>query len=148
MPIREEKKLLAEIQELKKNRPKVAQIQNLGDALKTNDTGSAHKENLKELNEKMSMLWEGKKKVSEKLKELNEKRAESTGDLPDIIAKRDELQKGIGEKIKERNELRVEKKQKDNDYYHYTLEIRKIKQQRAAEDRAKRQGEFEERKKE
>jgi len=148
MPMKEEKKLLAEIQELKKNRPKVAQIQNLGEALKTNDTGLPLKEQMKELNEKMSMLYEGKKKVSEKLKELNEKRAETTGDLPDIIAKRDELQKGIGEKIKERNELRAEKKQKDNDYYHYTLEIRKIKQQRAAEDRAKRQGEYDERKKE
>merc|ERR1711971_126950 len=88
------------------------------------------------------------KKVSEKLKELNEKRAETTGDLPDLIAKRDELQKDIGEKIKERNETRAEKRQKDNDYYQYTLEIRKIKQQRAAEDRAKRQSEFEERKKE
>merc|ERR1712071_71983 len=72
MPIREEKKLLAEIQELKKNRPKVAQIQNLGDALKTNASGSGLplKEEMKELNEEMSMLYEGKKKVSEKLKEL------------------------------------------------------------------------------
>merc|ERR1712160_113942 len=86
--------------------------------------------------------------VSEKMKELNEQRALTTGDLPDIIAKRDELQKGIGEKIKERNETRAEKKQKDNEYYYYTLEIRKIKQQRAAEDRAKRQGEWENQKKE
>merc|ERR1712084_59461 len=48
--------------------------------------------------------------------------------------------------IQLRNTIRAEKKQLEHEYYNYQLEIRKIRQERAAEDRRKRQEEFEVRK--
>merc|ERR1712232_1541372 len=42
--------------------------------------------------------------------------------------------------------IRAEKKQLEHDYYNYQLELRKIRQDRAAEERRKRQEEFEVRK--
>merc|ERR1712060_354918 len=101
---------------------------------------------MKQINEDMSQLFEQKKRVSEKLKELNEGRAQTTGDLPDLRDKRTEVQKKIGEQIQLRNTIRGEKKQLEHDYYNYQLELRKIRQDRAAEDRRKRQEEFEVRK--
>merc|ERR1712062_513334 len=93
-----------------------------------------------------AQLFEQKKRDSEKLKELNEGRAQATGDLPELRDKRTEVQKQIGEQIQMRNTIRSEKKQQEQDYYNYQLELRKIRQDRAAEDRRKRQEEFEVRK--
>merc|ERR1711907_755476 len=54
---------------------------------------------------------------------------------------------GIQEKIKERNEIRAEKKAAEDAYYQYQQKIRKIKQERAQQERILRQKEYEERKK-
>merc|ERR1712110_492215 len=52
----------------------------------------------------------------------------------------------IQEKIKERNEIRRERKDAEDAHYKYKQEIRRVKQERAQEDRIKRQKEYEERK--
>jgi hypothetical protein len=144
--LKEEKQMLLEIQVLKKNRPKVGNVLNLEAAMANNDRGVNYKEQIKTLNEEMAKYFEEKKKVSEQFKELNETRKQQTGDLPDLITQRDEISKEIGEKIRERNEIRAEKRQAEQDFYAYQAELRKIKQDRAAEERNKRQQEYEERK--
>merc|ERR1712110_1252224 len=52
----------------------------------------------------------------------------------------------IQEKIKERNEIRRERKDAEDAHYRYKQELRRVKQERAQEDRIKRQKEYEERK--
>merc|ERR1712226_397843 len=59
---------------------------------------------------------------------------------------REELSKQIQEKIRERNEIRAERKAAEDAHYKYKQELRRIKQERAQEDRIKRQKEYEERK--
>merc|ERR1711981_351560 len=49
-------------------------------------------------------------------------------------------------KIKERNEIKKERKEAEDLHYKYKQEIRRVKQERAQEDRVKRQKEYEERK--
>merc|ERR1712232_1216965 len=76
----------------------------------------------------------------------NEERNSKMGDLPDLIGEREELSKQIQEKIRERNEIRKERKEAEDAHYKYKQELRRIKQERAQEDRIKRQKEYEERK--
>merc|ERR1712083_803413 len=59
---------------------------------------------------------------------------------------REELSKQIQEKIRERNEIRAERKLAEDAHYKYKQEVRRIKQERAVEERNKRQKEYEERK--
>jgi len=145
MPLKEEKQLLTEIQVLRRNRPKVANVLKLEANIQMDDRTS-YREQMKHLNEEMAALFEEKKKVSEQFKELNETRKQQTGDLPELIAQRDDFSKEIGENIRLRNEIRAEKRQAEQDFYAYQAELRKIKQDRAAEERNKRQQEYEERK--
>merc|ERR1719215_659195 len=98
IPLKEEKELLKEIQELKRNRPKVSHVNKLEETIKGDDRGLPLKERRQAANEKFGVYLEEKKKVSEQLKELNELRSKQTGDLPDILAQREELGKQIGEK--------------------------------------------------
>merc|ERR1712224_377617 len=79
--------------------------------------------------------------------ELMDKRKSQLGDLPDIIEQREAVGKEIAEKIKERNELRDAFRQEEREYNAYLAELRKARQEKAAEERAERQKEYELRKK-
>merc|ERR1712187_675721 len=103
IPLKEEKALLKELSDLKKSRPKVAQVKDMEANLHTGDKGLEKKASIKELNEENAMYFMEKKKVSEQLKELNEKRAQQTGDMPEFIKQREAINGKIQEKIKERN---------------------------------------------
>merc|ERR1712187_346105 len=143
IPLKEEKALLKELSELKKSRPKVAQVKDMEANLNTGDKGLEKKATTKELNEENAMYFLEKKKVSEKLKELNEERAKQTGDMPDLIKKREELNGKIQEQIQERNKIRSERKEAEQAYRAYQAEIRKIKAERQAVERQERQKEYE-----
>jgi len=147
VPLKEEKKLLAEIQQLKRNRPKVAQVQQMETKISSFDPGMSMKEQKQVINEEMAQYRDAKKKVQEKMTELMDKRKEQLGDLPDIIEQRDAIGKEIAEKIKERNELRDAFRQEERAYNGYLAELRKARQEKAAEERAERQKEYELRKK-
>merc|ERR1719215_139946 len=146
IPLKEEKELLKEIQELKKKRPKVSQVNQLEANIKDDDRGLPLKERRQAANEKFGVYLEEKKKVSEQLKELNELRSKQTGDLPDILAQREELGKQIGEKIKERNIIKAERRQAEQEYYKYEGEVRKMRQERAQEERKLREKEWQDQK--
>jgi len=147
VPLKQEKALLAEISQLKRNRPKVAQVQQMETKMSSFDPGMSMKEQKQVINEEMAQYRDAKKKVQEKMSELMDKRKEQLGDLPDIIEQRDAVGKDIAEKIKERNELRDAFRQEERTYNGYLAELRKARQEKAVEERAERQKEFELRKK-
>merc|ERR1719517_278051 len=80
--LKQEKEYLKEIQELKRNRPKVGQVHKMENSLANRDTGMNLRENIGTINEEMALYRDGKRQVSQKLAELNEGRKEQLGDLP------------------------------------------------------------------
>jgi uncharacterized coiled-coil DUF342 family protein len=106
VPLKEEKKYLLEIQELKRNKPKVTQVHKMEEGLQTLKEGVSMKDTDQEINKQMAMLREEKKGIQAKLTEIREARNAKLGDMPDIIKERDELSQLVTEKVKEKNQLR------------------------------------------
>merc|ERR1719240_547937 len=63
VPLKQEKELLKEIQELKRNRPKVAKVHELKANIDMDDRGKGLKEQLKECSEQMSTVFQERQKV-------------------------------------------------------------------------------------
>lgn len=145
--LKEEKKALAEIQELKRSKPKVSNLHKMEDSLQSFDAGSV-KESSAALNEEMAKYRELKKGVSAKMSELMESRKEQLGDLPQIIEQRDAISKEIQEKIQEKSAARDAHRAAEKEYWAYQAEVRKIRQEKQMEERQKRQGEYDQRRKE
>jgi uncharacterized coiled-coil DUF342 family protein len=143
MSLKDEKKCMDEIKELKRNRPKVAGIKKLESNLGAGDKGANLKEQRQGIGEQMGRYIEEKRKVSEKLKELNESRKAETGDLPALIEEREALSAKIRELSGKRNEIRAERRKQEQDYYAYQAEVRKLRQERSAKEREERQAEYE-----
>merc|ERR1740129_803362 len=108
LTLKQEKDYLKEIQELKRNRPKVGQVNKMEDSLNTRDTGANLRDNIGAINEEMALYRDGKRQVSQALAALNESRKEQLGDLPKYIEERDELGKKIKAEMEKRNALRDE----------------------------------------
>jgi len=141
IPLREEKKLLAEIQELKRNRGKVGKVAEMESSLEDFDTGTSMREKIKVINEELSKWYDAKKKVQEKIQELTQSRQEKTGDIKDIIDERDALNAKVQEKIKERNAARDEFNAAMKEFHSYLQEVRAVRQEKFVEERKKRQAE-------
>eukprot|EP00434_Breviolum_minutum_P012501 symbB.v1.2.011013.t1/scaffold687.1/size172701/19 len=173
VPLKEEKKLLAEIQALKKNRSKVNQVQQMEQSLTNFDPGLSMKEQKQAIQQEMQSFREEKKKIQEgsaniflfcsswmswlilhdiarwqeKMTALQEERKEKLGDMSDILEKRDSIGKQIQEKIKERNEFREEFRQKEREYNAYQAELKKARQEKILAEKAERQKEIDLRRK-
>jgi len=147
MTLKDEKKYLAEIQELKRNRPKVSQVHKMEEGLQTFADGLSMKDQISAINEEMAKYREQKRGVSQQLTELMEGRKEQLGDLPDLIAKRDEFGKEIAAKIKERNQLRDEFRAAEQEYYAHQAELRRQRLEKQREERMKWQEEMDQRRK-
>lgn len=143
MTLKEEKDYLKEIQELKKNRPKVGQVSKMEDSLASRDTGSNLRESINTVNEEMALYRDGKRQVSQALSALNEGRKEQLGDLPKYIEERDEIGKKIKAEMDKRNALRDEFRQKERDFNAWRNEQRRMRQDKINEDRAAKQAEWE-----
>lgn len=143
LTLKQEKDYLKEIQDLKKNRPKVGQVHKMEDSLKERDTGSNLRENIGTINEEMALYRDGKRTVSQALAQLNEGRKEQLGDLPSYIEGRDALGKKIQEKMKERNQLRDEYRQKQSEFKAWKDEQRVAKQAKYQEEQTKKRAEWE-----
>jgi len=141
VPLKEEKKMLAEIQELKRNRGKVGKLAEMETKLEGFDTGSSMRGNISAINEELSKWYEAKKKVQEKIQELNQARQEQTGDIKDIFDQRDALNAQVQEKIKERNAARDEFNSSMKEFHAYLAEVRAVRQEKFMEDKKKRQAE-------
>merc|ERR1719188_668725 len=127
--LKQEKDWLKEISELKKNRPKVGQVNKMEDSLQNRDTGANLRENIGAINEEMALYRDGKRQVSAALAALNESRKEQLGDLPKYIEERDELGKKIKAEMEKRNVLRDEYRGKEREYNAWKNEQRRAKQE-------------------
>eukprot|EP00448_Togula_jolla_P038322 CAMPEP_0170621250 /NCGR_PEP_ID=MMETSP0224-20130122/28503_1 /TAXON_ID=285029 /ORGANISM="Togula jolla, Strain CCCM 725" /LENGTH=478 /DNA_ID=CAMNT_0010947501 /DNA_START=82 /DNA_END=1518 /DNA_ORIENTATION=- len=136
--LKEEKKYLAEIQELKRIKPKVSEVSKLETDLETRDSGLPMKEQLQGINAEMATWRDKKRGISEKLNELTEGRKSQLGDMPQLIEGRDAISKKIQEFIKDRNALRDEFRAKENEFRAYLAEVRKVRQEKFAKEREER----------
>merc|ERR1712003_560969 len=96
--LKEEKKYLLELQELKRNRPKVSKVNKLeGDltAFKEGSSTADMKATIQEINAAMAKHREEKKILQEKIGKIREERDAKLGDVPKWFDERKE----IGEKI-------------------------------------------------
>merc|ERR1719277_1993088 len=143
LSLKEEKDFLKEIAELKKSRPKVAQVKNMEDSLQNRDLGGNLREQIQTINEEMALYRDGKRKVQEKMTELVESRKDKLGDLDEVMNQRNEIGKKIADKVKERNDLRDAFRAKEREFNQYLAEQRRIRQEKAQEERNARQAEYE-----
>merc|ERR1711920_1086161 len=138
VPLKEEKKYLLEIQELKRNRPKVSKVNQLEGNLNAFRDGSAGddlKATVGEINAAMAKHREEKKAIQEKLSKLRDERKEKLGDVPQWVDERQKLSEEIGEKVKQKNVIRDEFKAKEQEYYKYQGELRRARQEKQMEER-------------
>lgn len=142
MPLKEEKKLLLEITELKRTRPKLAKVSNMEEGVKNFDTGAPLKEQLDTIKEQLNIHRDAKKVISEEYKALMDERTAQMGDMPELFTEREELNKKIGEKIRERNEKRNEFRETEREYNTFLAAQRAERADRAREDRSKRDAEY------
>jgi len=134
--------MLVEIQELKKNRPKVTGMLGLQESLTGRDGGGDKRAAGNELKAQIAIKMEAKKLIHGRLTELNESRKSQLGDMPQLIEERDGISKQIGEKIKERNELRDAFREEERAFRDYQNELRQVRQKKAGEERDARQKEW------
>merc|ERR1712183_1178728 len=104
--LKEEKALLAEIKELKKTKPKLAELSNLSNKVANIDAGTDLREESKKLGEQMQTLYHQKVGIQEELKALTEKRSKEVGDFSGDQDKKTEIQTKIKELIDQRNSLK------------------------------------------
>merc|ERR1712203_607118 len=138
MPLKEEKKYMLELAELKKNRPKVAKVNKMeGDltAFREGQSGGEMKAMIQEINAAMAKHREEKKGLQEKLAKIRDERKAKLGDVPQWHDERTKLSEEIQEKVKEKNAVRDEFKAKEREYYQYLAEVRKARQEKVQEER-------------
>jgi len=145
MTLKEEKAYMQELQTLKRNRPKVSQVNQMEEDINNRDSGLPLKERLASMKAEIAVWRDKKKAVQDKLTALNEQRKEKLGNVPQLIEQRDELGAKIKEKIAERNQIRDEFREEERKYRDYLSEQRRVRAEKAAEERAARQKEFEQR---
>jgi len=145
--LKEEKKMLEEIKQLKKQRPKVSKIdaqesqaREQKEAAKAESVGS--KEELDAIWQEITSHKAARDKLYDSLKELNEERESQTGDVSSLFAQREELNAKIKEQFEARTQLRNDFKEKENQYYDYERQQRKLRQEKAQEERDKRKQEY------
>merc|ERR1711972_741677 len=140
IPLKEEKKYLLELQELKRNRPKVSKVNNMQDKLAAHKEGvsgnmAEMKATIQEINAAMAKHREEKKVIQEKLAKIRDERKAKLGDVPAWVDERNQIGEKVQEKIKEKNVLRDEFKAKEREYYQYLAEVRKARQEKQQEER-------------
>merc|ERR1712129_535515 len=133
--LKDEKAYMVEIKELKKNKPKLAQLGNIQDKLTGFDAGKDLAAQKNELNEQMAILRERKKGISERLTEVTEARKAQLGDFGEVAEQRDKISTQIKELIAQRTQLRDDFNNAKREFQSYLAEQRRIKQEKYAEER-------------
>ena len=146
IPLKEEKKIMEEMKQLRKMKPKVSQMylkeaQAKGsiDAAKAGSAGT--KEELDELFTHINAHKATRDKLYEDLKALQEERDSQTGDTSGLFDQREKLNTLIRAEIQKRNDARDEFKDAENKYYQYEREQRQVRQEKAAAERVEWQNE-------
>lgn len=142
LTLKEEKELLKEISELKRSRPKLAQVAQMESKVGGFDAAAPLKERTADLKERLNAARDAKKVVSEQYKALMEERDSSQGNLPELFKEREGLNEKIREKIGARNTIRDEYRQEERDYKAYLQELRNARWERQRAEREARDVEY------
>jgi len=150
MTLKEEKKKMEEIKELKKSKPKVSKLKGMEADMENRPKGGNTDQirgEIKAQTESIQALKEEKKLISAEYAKLNEERQKTMGDMPELFEERTKLQTQMQEKRNKIKEIRDKFREKEKEFNAYMNEIRKIRAEKAAEGRLERQAEFDERRK-
>uniref|UniRef100_A0A7S0ZNP3 Uncharacterized protein n=1 Tax=Noctiluca scintillans TaxID=2966 RepID=A0A7S0ZNP3_NOCSC len=141
--LKEEKKLLAEIADLKRNKPKVSEYNKKEEEMNSFDPSLSLKDQLTKINEQMKLFFDEKKGYSAQYAELVSERQGVTGDMKGLFDKREELNQKMQEKIQERSQVKDEFRAAMNTFNDYTNAVRRARQDRAMEEKRARQADWE-----
>lgn len=140
IPLKEEKKIMEEIKQLKRQKPKVSQMY-LKEA-QAKGSVEAAKAGIAGTKEELDALWNeinnhkaARDKLFDELKALQEERDAKTGDVGGLYEKREKLNEQIREQIQKRNQLRDDFKAAENKYYEWERAQRQLRQEKAAAER-------------
>ncbi|CAE7453596.1 unnamed protein product [Symbiodinium natans] len=149
VPLKEEKKLLAEIQTLKLGLGdySVDTMNTMEQNLANFDPGMSMKEQKDAINADIAQFRDEKKKIQDQMTELSEARKTQLGPIEEIQNERNAIGEKLRAKIEERNALRDEYRQQEREYWNYQQELRKARQERYAAERAEKQKEYDLRRK-
>jgi uncharacterized coiled-coil DUF342 family protein len=142
MTLQQEKKLLEQIKQLKKDKSKVKdlavnvalkerEVGNMAD----NDSSATMKEKLDTIKREMDAHFQEKQKISDQLDELKKQREEKTGDVKDLYEKRDELNKKSAELKKEQDALWQDFNDRNQAFKTYMREVRAQRQMKRDQER-------------
>jgi len=127
--LKDEKAYMVEIKELKKNKPKVAQLGQMQDNASTFDAGKDLVAQKNQLNEQMAILREKKKGIQDRLTEVTEARKAQMGDFGGVAEERDTISTKIKELIAQRSTMRDAFNNAKREFQSYLAEQRRIKQE-------------------
>jgi chromosome segregation ATPase len=151
MSLKDEKKALLEISELKRNKPKVSNLKKM-EAAHAGKTPGASVEPLREQTKliagNIKEIREEKRLISAEYAALNEERQKQMENMPELFEERQALNGKIQEKIAERNAIRDEHRVQERAYNEYLNEVRKVRAERSAVQRNERNAEWDEKRKE
>merc|ERR1712039_970638 len=144
LSLKEEKAYLAEIKELKKTKPRLAELsklQNKVEGLKANSSDDLRDRN-RSLGEMMQTLYHQKLEIQEKLKALTEKRKLEVGDVGGEVEKKEAIQKKIQALVAERTELKEAFRAQMTEYKAWQAEQRRIRNEKYQEERKAQEAEW------
>jgi len=145
--LKEEKKMMLEIAQLKKNKPEVTKFKEMDQKIATNrelnsGNNSTLKEQLDQLNEVMNVHRERKKELNAEFTLIIQERDAQMGNSQEMYAQRDELNGKVKEYIQERNELRDAFRQDERKYYEYQRELKNLRWEKQREERERNEKEW------
>lgn len=143
MPLKKEKELLKEMSELKRNRPKVAEVNKMGAMLDNFEVGG-NKETLDTIKKQIKTWMEQKAEVLAERKKLEEEYEGKLGE-PNLYEDRKQFNEKIAACLEERNKIRDAFKEEERKYWEAWKEKKREQQERYAAERKAQQAEWEER---
>merc|ERR1719183_2625889 len=142
--LKQEKEMMARIQELRKSKPTVTKLAAMEGA--TPETGEVDnmKNNIDDIKKELIEVREAKKIQSQAYSTLMEARQKVMGDVPKMFEERETINAKIREKIMERNALRDAFNTEQRAFSLYLNEARALRGERARLEREGREKEWEE----
>jgi len=142
LTLKDEKKLMLEIAQLKKNKPEVDKYNKmeLANATKRElNNNQPLKEQLDQINSVMQVHRDRKKELNEEFTALLAERNSQMGDSKEMYGKREELNNDIKGFIEERNKLRDEFRQQERKYYEYQKDLKNLRWEKQRSEREQRE---------
>jgi len=145
LTIKDEKKMMLEIAQLKKNKPEVTKYNQMDQALATQKAlsdNSSLKEQLDQINEVMKVHRDRKAELNKEFTEMIQERDAKMGDSQEMYGQRDELNNKVKEYIQERNELRDEFRANEKKHWEYQKELKNLRYEKQRQERDEREKEW------